>query len=1511
MANFALLWKARIIEKCRLEYEQEKINSVLNSNVEIPRNTLTKKWSRSYNMKKRLIERFRNLYPEGSSVSNFFVYLTTDQTFPNFLMKSVIGFIGGIVFTYLCFMFFVFQLSISLMHATIMSSIIGVLLTLGLAFSYRVRCLTFLLVPQFFSRVGRYTLTCYALVLILTGPATNTLKNSEVLSESMACNQEQIKISVKHITDSIKNPFNAMKDWIKVMTEGIKGVTNKVKTLLVSTNRMVITIASILESSFPWLNTVTTKCNSKLGTPYHYCSRMLRESDSDSTHQQRTKLPRTCDVTYLADVSCYSLKPHKRICEIADYTRTTIVATMKRKFQNFANRIQSLFLVKIHVHHSYSFSSNASRSASQVAAGIVTEIRNRADPLLTWLSWSSCVTSLFLLLIIFRAKNYQHMYETGSRFDNRYITKELRNLDFERLKEGKETILPLNRREKAKYITTTSFRLLASERVHLTRSVVHMVITTFKLLIHMAADYSLYWVLMTIRYNWRFQTPLQPGPTDAGVKVAGSGPVADMLRSLISFLTLPLSTPPSSTVSCLPNPYPPDLYRYTQIGVLIFLLWFFALFEPYGLRLSHVIMGHYRPERAKARAFWLYNHILRSRGGFMKYARRKLHKDYKYLKRGEFTFAQWLDSCLPCWWLRYLLGTLPKDPNCLVCGTAEKPNSPDSKLLRCDTNNCPGVYCNQCFNDLGLLCTICLNPVDYGDLSDVSLEKGSSDDSNSECHDYDEKLDPDDDHVFSQQIMKQKKYRNKKECMNKTFDDDCTNKDTNDHSDSLKKTTTSENGKKLIQRNLLTHKWFDNYYSLLPNNSSLSLKTIMKANRTANSVSDYGMSRSLRYYCSIGNTEFDQIDCPDNATEKRQTSVQAECKETQKPIEHTVTSISNRSVIDTSGTKQGRRRFAPAPMSYTNTVGPSNLVQTVFRPSEHGSYVEDYFETQPKKPHKQLELTDKCPTAGYRPAPKIAARTASSDFLLIPTDLNYIIGPLIEAAYPHRFYRLVFATIGLNDSAVRAIGLKRESHTKPYIFRPAHAEDNSPEDPTLLTHPDPKTLPLCPPKRERGNFYSENCLKDPSRSTVHEVPELHRRSCSTNTKEQVPKECMTESKSTKDTEAIAKLLEHIENSPMVDELNHEDYRNTVMSPNCVFKLPQLRPVEPCLMPELEPCPSVSKLDCDHHTEKAAERVKKPRCDRQESRVRHGNPKLYRRLDSVTNTESQMRFNTQDRCTSQDRPDCRATCPSRDRNISQEKQDYLARLDRIQRQEGLKRRENQRRRELQEEQLKKEKNKAKMAKRALERCDSNIINCECDGGKRPLSKSTSTNLFSGSDKKSNCKRGQKTNQRTKTATCQCPPSPKIRLPRTKYKPPYPNAKSDTRFGSDEESVETMPSYHNLRVRRAAKTVPKPVPTQFPKTTCKSFPISKSETWTVHSESDIGDAFYHKRRRKNHKTMERSNRSKYCTPAMNDCCGCSDKPTPSSPSSQVTCSKSSCCTCPSERKHGKRDKCEFLN
>ncbi|XP_028043668.1 uncharacterized protein LOC114253105 [Bombyx mandarina] len=310
---------------------------------------------------------------------------------------------------------------------------------------------------------------------------------------------------------------------------------------------------------------------------------------------------------------CENLRNVQNLCDVEDSIDDSVLATIKRRMRKFSERVRVMLKTNVDLRHVYSVANNASLTASQVAAGIVTEMRNKADPLLTWLSWSSFVTSLFLLLIIIRAKYYQNMYETRSRFDNRYITKELLEIDSKRRQEGRKNVLPLHRRERDKYIATTSLRLMQSEKVNWNRSVIFMIITTFKLMIHITADYSLYWVLTLIRHHESRQTPVEESITDLGIKVFGSGFVARFLKSILDALCIPLHPPVSVPSSCLPSPHPPDFRRYMQIGFLILLLWFFALFEPYGLRLRHMIMAHYRPERAEARAMWLYNHLLRTR----------------------------------------------------------------------------------------------------------------------------------------------------------------------------------------------------------------------------------------------------------------------------------------------------------------------------------------------------------------------------------------------------------------------------------------------------------------------------------------------------------------------------------------------------------------------------------------------------------------------------------------------------------------------------------------------------------------------------------------------------------------------------------------------------------------------------------------------------------------------------------------------------------------------------------
>lgn len=65
-----------------------------------------------------------------------------------------------------------------------------------------------------------------------------------------------------------------------------------------------------------------------------------------------------------------------------------------------------------------------------------------------------------------------------------------------------------------------------------------------------------------------------------------------------------------------------------------------------------------------------------------------------------------------------------KENACILCGQVEDKDNP---LKRCQTPDCPGKYCLKCYATLQNICTICQNPIEYGDLSDVSEEKDSSD----------------------------------------------------------------------------------------------------------------------------------------------------------------------------------------------------------------------------------------------------------------------------------------------------------------------------------------------------------------------------------------------------------------------------------------------------------------------------------------------------------------------------------------------------------------------------------------------------------------------------------------------------------------------------------------------------------------------------------------------------------------------------------------------------------------
>ncbi|KAK3095481.1 hypothetical protein FSP39_015168 [Pinctada imbricata] len=210
--------------------------------------------------------------------------------------------------------------------------------------------------------------------------------------------------------------------------------------------------------------------------------------------------------------------------------------------------------------------------------------------------------------------------------------------------------------------------------------------------------------------------------------VQGDGSLADMYKAMVGMFD-PMATGNMTldTTLCLPNPSPPDYDVYNEIRIIFGLCTFMVIFESYGLRLRHVVAACYYPRRERERAAWLYNHILKMRGGFLKFMRRKIRQQYSTFDNEEKISirSRLAEQFSLCRKLFNFLGWRKK--YCLSCSKEGTEGDLDN-FIHCASGDCKAIYCMDCFTDLNNLCTICMSPIEYGDFSDFSEERDSSED---------------------------------------------------------------------------------------------------------------------------------------------------------------------------------------------------------------------------------------------------------------------------------------------------------------------------------------------------------------------------------------------------------------------------------------------------------------------------------------------------------------------------------------------------------------------------------------------------------------------------------------------------------------------------------------------------------------------------------------------------------------------------------------------------------------
>lgn len=135
MAFLKLLCLASSLKKLKTELEEDKIDSLAVSQDQKP-----KRRFRHIGVDIRLFCKKILMNILYCFCFHKFCYkLQHYGSLHNFILKSLIGYFGGFILTYTFFLFFVFQLNFKITTATVVCSLLGIILMIGLAFSTKVR----------------------------------------------------------------------------------------------------------------------------------------------------------------------------------------------------------------------------------------------------------------------------------------------------------------------------------------------------------------------------------------------------------------------------------------------------------------------------------------------------------------------------------------------------------------------------------------------------------------------------------------------------------------------------------------------------------------------------------------------------------------------------------------------------------------------------------------------------------------------------------------------------------------------------------------------------------------------------------------------------------------------------------------------------------------------------------------------------------------------------------------------------------------------------------------------------------------------------------------------------------------------------------------------------------------------------------------------------------------------------------------------------------------------------
>ncbi|XP_036394574.1 DC-STAMP domain-containing protein 2 [Megalops cyprinoides] len=599
--------------------------------------------------------------------------------------------------------------------------IIAGFIAFGMGLSIRVRSNVMLMLPMLCSRKGKNVLLFLIFSLVVQGPMANTLENFDRAAGSVACGAELAMNQTHQLMERAAAPLLPVLNKIKLITRNAYTMAGRVQNLIKALTESVRHIARSLRNVLHFLVNIGEVCNDKMSTPYRKCNNVFDEA-RDNCMELLSIFSFLCHVVEGFRPLCGLAHVVQLFCIIPEYIashmKTRVAASTIAAFEQLRQEFDFNISASIH----FDTQLNSSQSVQQVAQGIMGEVTadlTRVQELMGLLGY----VGLFLLLLMYlQAILYKNKFLYQDDFDNIYITEQFMELDLERSRKGKPTLLPLSHKEALVYIQPYSLSLTAKEKRAAALSAVSILRHIVVGCLVVALDLMVFWIFDVVHHLAQGEIVAR-APIVVAVQVNGSGYASDIFKDLVaSFDILQKGNITVLSKKCLMEPSEPDYNGYIIIGVLYGLSFFVVMAGSYCNRIRRFICASYYPKRERERILFLYNRILTQRASLRKALLRSVARSKA--DEAHPSLRQKLAALLPA---GSCIAKLLKasEVSCMACGKVAKGRE-DPDVFVCSTPQCKGLLCHQCLHSMDGVCTICMGPLTFQEDSEEELD--SSDD---------------------------------------------------------------------------------------------------------------------------------------------------------------------------------------------------------------------------------------------------------------------------------------------------------------------------------------------------------------------------------------------------------------------------------------------------------------------------------------------------------------------------------------------------------------------------------------------------------------------------------------------------------------------------------------------------------------------------------------------------------------------------------------------------------------